>query len=111
MPIVGRGDQGRVTDGGPHQPPEMVGEAARSGSRRRWARRSIPSASQPFQGKSFSFTVRINIGELKPVIGVVADVLDAGGEHRVEVFPLHRVAGHQCAAAPVSAETSDRAPD
>ena len=28
---------------------------------------SIPSASQPFQGKSFSFTVRMNIGELKPV--------------------------------------------
>ena len=28
---------------------------------------SIPSVSQPFQGKSFSFTVRMNIDELRPV--------------------------------------------
>src|SRR5712691_9526485 len=29
---------------------------------------SIPSASQPFHGKFLSFTVRMNIGELRPAI-------------------------------------------
>ena len=29
---------------------------------------AMPSASQPFQGKSLSFTVRTNIGEARPAI-------------------------------------------
>ena len=58
---------------------------------------SIPSVSQPFQGKSFSFTVRMNIGELKPVTEFVGDVFDAGGERGAEVFALYGVARDACA--------------
>ena len=53
---------------------------------------SMPSVSQPFQGKSLSFTVRMNIGECQARNGVITDVLDPGREFNIDVFPLHRVA-------------------
>ena len=37
----------------------------------------MPMRSQPFQGKSLSFTVRMKTGELKPVCEFECDVLDA----------------------------------
>ena len=59
----------------------------------------MPSASQPFQGKSLSFTVRMNIGECRPVDRIVADVLDPGRILDIDVFALHRVAGDDFPAA------------
>ena len=64
---------------------------------------AMPSASQPFHGKSFSFTVRRKIGELRPLQRVVADVLDAGRELGIEVFALHRVADDRLAGSRRSA--------
>src|SRR5262245_35051345 len=89
--FVRRWDEGRVTNRGPHQSPEIVGEACNRvpGG----LRRSINPEHKPaVPGKILQLHGANEHWRVKACHRVVGDVFDPGGKDRAEVFALHRVA-------------------